>query len=119
MGAHGRIGGQIFIAGYLLAVLIPFPPVSDISGLVALVIVIVTATVTPISLTIVGGGGAGEALGLILAVFAWVGRFAGPAMASWLGPDDLNDALWRVVGASLPALLFALAALVLAFVDRA
>ena len=118
-GAHGRIGGGIFLLGYLPAMLLPLPPViSGVNGLVAWAIVVVVATVTPISLTVVGGGGAGEGLGLILVILAWVGRFAGPAMGSWLAPNGPEEGLWRVIGGSFPAILFAVAVFALAILDR-
>jgi hypothetical protein len=117
-GAHGRIGAGIFVLGYLPAMLLPPPAHSSGKGLMAWAVVIAAAAATPIALKIAGGGGAGEALGLILVILTWVGRFAGPAIASWLAPNDPPDDLWRVIGGSFPALLFAVAVFALAVLDR-
>ena len=107
-GAHGRVGGSIFLAAYALAVFAPSmrlimsaPPGTKAAVLVT---VIAAGTITVFSIRAHGGGGAGEGLGILAGILAWAGLYAVPALAPGLAePDAL-----QVAGAStLPLLMIA------------
>ena len=90
---------MFFLIGYLLAILVP-PPMETEAGVLVLLIVCGTWLIVRIGLAKTGI--VGELIGIVLAIFAGVGRFAGPPIVSWLFPEAPADDLWRVLGASVP-----------------
>jgi hypothetical protein len=110
-GAHGAVGANLFLLIYLSAVLNPMlrilsSPTSGVKA-IALVVVLATAAVTMTSIRAQGGGGAGEPVGCLAGTLAWLGRFAAPALGSYLAPASGPDS-WRILGASIPPVLVAL-----------
>jgi hypothetical protein len=112
-GTHGVVGGNLFLGAYLLAMLTPclrlFSASSHGVNWIALIVIVITGVITVASVRAHGGGAAGEPLGCLAGALVWLGRFAGPAMASRLAPAESQPDLWRVVGGSLPPVLMALA----------
>jgi hypothetical protein len=94
---HGERAGMFFRIGYLLAILVPLPMETE-AGVLVFLTVCGTWLIVPIGLAKTGI--MGESIGIVLAVFAWIGRFAGPPTVSWLFPEAPADDLWRVLGAS-------------------
>jgi len=104
-GAHGRVGGSIFLAAYALAVFAPSmrllssaPPGTKAA---ALALVVAAGAVTVFSIRAHGGGGLGEGLGILAAILAWAGFYAAPALAPGLAESDVL----QVCGASILPLL--------------
>jgi hypothetical protein len=110
---HGIVGCNLFLAAYGLAMLNPslrlFSAAPPSVKWIALVVMLVTAVVTVVSILVHGGGGAGEPLGCLAGVLVWLGRFAGPALASRLAPASSQPDLWQIVGGSIPPVAIALA----------
>lgn len=111
-GTHGAVGGNIFLAAYLLAVGTPMikllPTATPSVKLAALALIAATAVLTTVSIKIHGGGGVGEPLGCLLGILAWVGRLAGPALAVRFAPQSPQPNLWPIIAGSVPPLLIAL-----------
>ena len=110
-GAHGAVGANLFFVIYALAVLNPMlrvlsSPAPELK-VIALMVVLAAAAVTMLSIRAHGGGGAGEPLGLLAGVLSWLGRFAGPVLASYIAPLAALD-LWSTLGASIPPSVMAL-----------
>ncbi len=111
-GVHGIVGGNLFLIAYALAMLNPSlrlfsespPEVKSI----AVAVMFVTVVVTVVSIRLLGGGGRGEPFGCLAGALVWLGRLAGPALASILEPASSQPDLWRIVGGSIPPILMAL-----------
>ena len=109
-GTHGRVGGNIFVLAYVLAMVPPFlellraraPGVSWAAAL----LIVVTAAVTAAAIRSRGGGGAGEALGCLGGILAWAGWLAAPLLSLQLVPGASEA---RILGGSLPPLLMTIA----------
>ena len=106
-GAHGRVGGSIFLAAYALAVFAPSmrlimtaPPGTKAA---AIVMVVAAGAITVFSIRAHGGGGVGEGLGILAAILAWAGLYALPALAPALAEPDVL----QLAGASIPPLAMA------------
>src|SRR5687767_4142776 len=111
---HGERAGMFFRIGYLLAILVPLPMETE-AGILMLMTVCATWLIVPIGLAKTGI--VGEMMGIVFIVFAWVGRFAGPPVVSWLFPEASADDLWRVLGASIPPVVCAIALTVLKAIE--
>lgn len=112
-GTHGKVGGNLFLAAYVVAILMPlvevgWSPQRSIGWtLGALCAVVTTGVVTTRFIRRHGHGGGGEAWGLALAVVAWLGRWGAPALASRIGIPLIRPGLWPLLGASMPVLVIA------------
>ncbi len=113
-GTHGRVGGNIFVLAYVVAMVPPFVELlrhraPGVAWAAALLIV-VTAVATAATIRSRGGGGAGEALGCLGGALAWTGCLAAPFLSPQLVPGASKD-LARIAGGSLPPLLMTFALL--------
>lgn len=112
-GRHGIVGGNLFLIAYVVAMLGPaqrlFAESPQDVKWIAVGVMLVTAAVTVVSIRLLGGGGVGEPFGCLAGILVWLGRYAGPALASRLAPTSSQPDLWRIVGGSIPPVLMALA----------
>lgn len=111
-GTHGVVGGNLFLAAYVLAMLNPAVRLFAVSSQevkwFALAVMVAAAGFTVVWIWVHGAGGGGEPLGGLAGALAWLGRFAGPALASRLAPPTSQPDLWRIVGGSILPVLLAL-----------
>jgi hypothetical protein len=104
-GMHGRVGGNLFLCAYLLAVLGPavklFVGGTDSSRFVAPAVVVGVAALTVYAIRANGGGGVGEILGLMAGLLSWAGW-----LIAWLFAAEDTTGARKLVGASaLPGVL--------------
>lgn len=115
---HGKVGGNLFILLFVLAVLTPLTRVwyttAQPVAWGALSTALFTLVVTVITIRALGGATIGEALGLLAGGLAWLGRLGGPFAAGLISKHVDNDLL-RVIGSSLLPILMCIIVWSIAF----
>lgn len=110
---HGKVGGNVFLAVYLMAAVSPLvdawaSPQRSLWWVAgAACLVLATSVLTTVVIRQHGGGGAGEPLGCLSGAVVWLGRVGVPVLASRLGVPPIRPGFWALLGASLPVFLMA------------